>query len=98
VAFTGDGGEANLSVSRNHAHIGRAEGQSDYRVFDDQSVHGTSIVRNGRTIPVPPGPRGVRLQAGDEIILGEVCLRVEFAQGEPFAAPEVWVTTPGAEQ
>jgi predicted component of type VI protein secretion system len=34
------------------------------------------VLRNGRTIVVAPGSRGVRLQTGDEIVLGEARLRV----------------------
>jgi len=81
VAFADNASEPNTSVSRSHAHIGRAESSSDYRLYDDQSAHGTSIVRGGQTIPVPSGPRGVRLQAGDDIVLGDACLHVEFGGG-----------------
>jgi hypothetical protein len=35
-------------------------------------------LRDGRTIPVPPGPRGVRLESGDEITLGEARPHVEI--------------------
>jgi hypothetical protein len=34
------------------------------------------VVRNGVAIPVHPGSRGVRLQSGDEIVLGEARLKV----------------------
>jgi hypothetical protein len=81
VAFAENAGEPNPSVSRNHAHIDRTETPSEYRLYDDRSAHGTSVIRNGQTIAVPPGPRGVRLQSGDEIILGEACLRVEIEIG-----------------
>jgi hypothetical protein len=33
-------------------------------------------VRNGKTISVPAGSRGVRLQSGDEVVLGEARLRL----------------------
>ena len=77
VAFV-DGVESNHSVSRRHAHIERAASTGHYRLCDDGSAHGTSIVRHGKTIAVPTGARGVRLQSGDEIALGEARLRVRF--------------------
>jgi FHA domain len=73
VAFAEDN-ELNGTVSRRHAHIVYAAGE--YRLCDDRSSHGTAIVRNGRTIPVPSGLRGTRLQPGDEILLGRARLRV----------------------
>jgi predicted component of type VI protein secretion system len=39
------------------------------------------VSRRGRTIPVPPGSRGVRLHSGDEITLGEARLKVIIANG-----------------
>jgi hypothetical protein len=78
VAFTDAAGAINETVSRNHAHIDCTAG-GEYRLFDDRSAHGTSIVRNGKTIGVPAGSRGVRLQSSDEIVLGEARLRVEIA-------------------
>jgi hypothetical protein len=74
VAFAEDGPGENQTVSRRHAHIELAAG--DYRLWDDRSAHGTSIVRGGRTIRVAPGARGTKLAAGDEIVLGQARLRV----------------------
>jgi hypothetical protein len=76
VAFA-ETGEPNLSVSRRHAHITCTTHLGEYRLCDDRSVHGTCVQRNGATIAVPPGPRGIRLQTGDEIALGEARLFVE---------------------
>jgi hypothetical protein len=76
VAFAEASGDINQSVSRKHAHIGYASG--DYRLYDDGSVHGTSIVRTGQAVAVPAGSRGVRLQSGDEIVLGEARVRIRF--------------------
>src|SRR5262249_35667297 len=78
VAFA-ETGDPNLSASRNHAHIDCIGTRSEFRLCDDRSAHGTSLLRNGATIPVPSGSRGVRLQSGDEIALGEVRLHVEIA-------------------
>ena len=78
VAFNEDGGEANETVSRRHAHVLYRESAREYRVYDDNSARGTNIVRNGATIPVPPGTRGVRLQSGDELMLGQARLRVKI--------------------
>jgi pSer/pThr/pTyr-binding forkhead associated (FHA) protein len=76
VAFVDLAGTSNHSVSRQHAHIEYVESARQYRIRDDRSAHGTHIVRNGRTLPVPAGPRGVRLESGDEIVLGEARARV----------------------
>ena len=79
VAFAESYGEPNLSsISRRHAHIEWTLDSGEYRLRDDRSAHGTSVLRNGMTIAVPSGPRGVRLQSGDEITLGEARLQVEI--------------------
>jgi pSer/pThr/pTyr-binding forkhead associated (FHA) protein len=75
--FKDGGGATNDTVSRRHAHIDYDARARDFRITDDRSAHGTSVVRNGVAIPVHPGSRGVRLQAGDEIVLGEARLRVK---------------------
>ena len=77
VAFV-DLGNANPSVSRRHAHIEYVEASRHYRIRDDRSAHGTSVVRNGRTVIVPAGSRGIRLESGDEIVLGEARARVRI--------------------
>jgi pSer/pThr/pTyr-binding forkhead associated (FHA) protein len=77
VAFV-EGTGANESVSRQHAHIMYESSTGDYRLYDDGSGHGTGIARNDRTLPVPRGSRGVRLQSGDEIVLGEARVRIRF--------------------
>jgi hypothetical protein len=74
VAFDEEGPDANRTVSRKHAHLAYEAGE--YRVCDDRSAHGTNVVRAGKTIPVPAGTRGVRLQTGDLILLGQARLRV----------------------
>ena len=76
VAFSEEGSEANKTVSRRHAHIEFSPPDRCYRIWDDHSAHGTSIVRRGRTIKVPAGARGTRLETDDEISLGEARLRV----------------------
>jgi hypothetical protein len=76
VAFEEEGPDANRSVSRRHAHVNYDPGAGEYRLRDDRSVHGTSILRGGRTIAVPAGSRGVRIASGDEIIVGQARLRV----------------------
>jgi FHA domain len=86
VAFA-ETGEPNLSVSRNHAHIDRIGAIPEFRLCDDRSAHGTTLLRNGFTIPVPQGSRGVRLQSGDEIALGEVRLHVEIAPRDSEPSP-----------
>ena len=78
IAFSEDGSDANQTVSRRHAHVSYREASREYRVYDDNSARGTSIVRNGGTIPVPCGSRGVRLQSGDELVLGQARLRIRI--------------------
>ena len=79
VVFVDSEEAANQSVSRQHAHI-EAEATGDVRVYDDGSVHGTSVVRSGRTIPVPRGGMGVRLRDRDEILLGEARLEIGLSR------------------
>lgn len=78
VAFRDDAAGPNATVSRAHAHIRVDASSGEYRLFDDQSAYGTSLFRDGRLLPVPAGQgRGVRLQHGDEIYLGQARLRFE---------------------
>src|SRR5262245_55826067 len=67
VVFSEGAGAINDTVSRRHAHIDYDARARDFRITDDRSGHGTSVVRNGVAIQVHPGSRGVRLQSGDEI-------------------------------
>ena len=76
VAFTEDGADENRTVSRKHAHIEFSEADRCYRVWDDRSAHGTTIMRNGRPIRVPAGARGTKLETDDEIVLGQGRLKV----------------------
>ena len=78
VAFVDLAETSNHSVSRQHAHIEYVEAARHYRIRDDRSAQGTSIVRNGRTLTVPAGSRGIRLESGDELVLGEARLRVQI--------------------
>jgi len=80
VAFGEEGPDANRSVSRRHAHIEYRESEHCYRIWDDRSAHGTAVVRDGRTIKVPAGARGIKLQSDDEIALGHARLRVTIDQ------------------
>lgn len=77
VAFVDLAETANHSVSRRHAHIEYVVG-GQYRIWDDRSAQGTCVVRNGRTVTVPAGSRGIRLESGDELILGEARVRVQI--------------------
>jgi hypothetical protein len=68
----------NDRVSRRHAHIAFEEEKREYRLHDDRSAYGSSILRNGKAIAVPAGSRGVRLQPGDEILLGDARVSVSL--------------------
>jgi hypothetical protein len=85
VAFVDGSGEVNQSVSRRHAHLAYEPASGGYRLCDDGSVHGTSVVRNGSAVTVPPGSLGVRLRTGDELVLGEARLRIKFGGDRPPA-------------
>ena len=76
-------GEAgpNATVSRRHAHVTFDAASGQYRIHDDRSAHGTAVVREGQTLPVPAGSRGVRLREGDEILLGQARIRVKVGGG-----------------
>jgi FHA domain len=79
VAFGEDACDENRTVSRRHAHVLYRPASREYRVYDDNSARGTHIVRDGVTIPVPPGTRGVRLQPGDELMVGQARLLVKIS-------------------
>ena len=68
----------NQTVSRRHAHLDYQPAEAAFRIYDDGSEQGTSVARSGRTIVVPPGPRGVRVQSGDEIVLGLARVKVRL--------------------
>jgi hypothetical protein len=78
VAFSETLAEVNHSVTRRHSHIEHDARSGQFRVLDDGSLHGTRIVRKGKTLPVPFGGLGVRLQPGDDIVLGQARIRVRF--------------------
>jgi hypothetical protein len=83
VAFRDDGHAPNPSVSRTHAHIEFDPEKAVFRLFDDRSAHGTTVIRDGSVVPVPQGPsKGVALQHGDEIMLGQARLRFEAGSSE----------------
>ena len=78
IAFTEGDNDVNRTVSRRHAHIAYTAASREFRVHDDGSSRGTAILRGGQTIRVPQGSRGIRLESGDEIVLGEARLRVKI--------------------
>jgi pSer/pThr/pTyr-binding forkhead associated (FHA) protein len=84
--------DPNGTVSRRHAHLAATPGAGgiSYRVFDDGSRYGTSIVRRGRTIAVHAGALGVALRDGDELHFGDavavVALRASTDSPSPTAA------------
>jgi hypothetical protein len=65
------------TVSRAHAHLEYTAGE--YRLFDDGSSYGTSVIHQGRLVEVPrAGGRGMRVDSGDEIYFGQVRVRFEL--------------------
>lgn len=77
-AAEGEPAAANGAVSRRHARIELDADSGRPRVVDDNSAQGTSIIRGGKGIPVPRGSRGLGLQTGDEIVLGQARIKVSI--------------------
>lgn len=78
VVFLDTDDPANQTVSREHAHIQLDAASGEFRLYDDHSVHGTRLFRDGRPIEISAGnSRGVKLISGDEIFLGQAGLRFE---------------------
>ena len=70
------------TVSREHAYLRYDADAGRYRVCDYQSTRGTSVFRDGRRIEVPrASTRGVQLESGDEIHVGDA--RIRFETEEP---------------
>lgn len=79
IAFVDAGDAVSQSVSRAHAHVRFDAKTGSAHLHDDRSSSGTRVVRAGRTIAVRPSSGiGVRLQDGDEVLLGQARLRVEL--------------------
>ncbi len=67
------------TVSRAHAHIEWDAAGGDFRLFDDGSSYGTSVLHQGRLVEVPKaGARGQRLESGDEIYFGQSRVRFDI--------------------
>lgn len=80
VAFLDDADGVNATVGRAHARVRFMPESGDYRVFDEGSRNGTSVVRDGEVIAVARrDPRGVRLRDGDEIRVGRAILQVTLS-------------------
>ena len=76
VAFL-EVGEINSTVSREHARIAWDVESGGYWLRAEQNASGTRIYRGGSTIDVSSHDRrGVRLQPGDEILLGRAAVKV----------------------
>jgi hypothetical protein len=71
--------ETSRTVSREHAHIAYSRKSGEYRLFNDRSYKdgscGLWLIRDGLSLEVHRGPRGVRLEPGDEIHLGRAVVR-----------------------
>lgn len=85
IALKDDSTTENTTVSRTHAHLEYDPDARRFRLFDDGSARGTTVIRDGSVLTVPRGnSKGVLLQSGDEILLAMVRLRFEHAHGEIF--------------
>ena len=78
VVFVDNGEDINSTVGRIHARIWFDAEKNEFCIIDEASRYGTRIIRQGRSIEIPGGnSRGVRLRSGDEIYLGQACVRFE---------------------
>lgn len=82
VAFAESSEMPNPTVSRTHAHLEYDAASQLYRLFDDRSAQGTTVLRDGAIIAVPKGPsKGVALRDGDEIVLGQARIGFDIQAG-----------------
>ena len=64
VALKDDSTVENSTVSRGHAHLEYDPEAGRFRIFDDGSARGTTVIRDGSVIPVPQGKsKGILLAA-----------------------------------
>jgi hypothetical protein len=79
VAFKDSTNNPNATVSRTHAHIEFDKTTGEFRIFDDHSALGTTVLREGEFVNVPKGAsKGAALRSGDEIVLGQARLAFEI--------------------
>ncbi|MGI8671620.1 MAG: FHA domain-containing protein [Luteitalea sp.] len=79
IAFVDGVDGVNETVGRAHARVRFDPDTREYRVFDEGSSNGTSVLRDGEVIAVHRrDPRGVRIRTGDEIQVGRAVLRVDI--------------------
>jgi hypothetical protein len=79
VAFIESPEKPNSTISRAHAHLEYDASTGEFRLFDDGSAYGTSVMQDGRLSNVPAaGGRGLRLQSGDEIYVGQARVLFEI--------------------
>jgi hypothetical protein len=70
--------ETETTVSREHASIRYDPESGKFRLYDSGSQRGTSVFREGRRLDAPR-VRGVQLQSGDEIHVGDARIKFEVA-------------------
>ena len=76
ISFGDGADEVNQTVSRLHARIEYDARTASYRIFEEGSAQGTTVIRQGRGYVVSPGTRGMVLATGDEICLGRARVKV----------------------
>jgi len=83
VAFVEEG-EANQTVSREHARIAWDPESRAFWLRDEGSASGTLLFRSGRSIEVSRHDRrGVKLENGDEVYLGRAAVKVGIGEPTP---------------
>ncbi len=79
VAFLEVADVPNSTVSRTHAHLEFDAAARQFRLYDDRSAQGTTVIRDGGIVNVPRGvSKGVPLRPGDEIVVGQARLSFDL--------------------
>lgn len=71
------------TISRAHARIRFDQATGAFRLFDDQSTWGTSVVREGYPVPIQVRQQPVVLQDGDLLYFGQACVRFVAGREAP---------------
>jgi hypothetical protein len=88
VAFAEVADDVAETVGRAHARFTWDADAGEYRILDEGSSNGTSVLRGGTSIPVPArDPRGLRVRSGDEIQFGRARVRIKLRPPHHLTPP-----------
>ena len=90
IVFLESEEEVNCSVGRTHARILFDHEKREFSILDEGSRYGTRILRGGVVVEVPGGdPRGIQLQSGDDVYLGQACFRFAVIKKHGQASSDI---------